>query len=180
MQRQGYNKTAIFMHWLLTISIFFLFLSSWWMLGLPLPSEEYRYRVLPFQLHKNFGITLLLVLAILLYARWKHRPAKIRSSPLKSWMHKLVNAYRVALYLSIFACCLSGYLSSAYSGWTTTWWWVVDLPAWAYENEDLNQFYSDIHLWTCWILLALLAAHIGGAVYHAIRQDGALLRMIRW
>ena len=58
MQRQGYNRTAVILHWILAVSIFFLFVSSWWMLGLPLPSKELTFREFPFQLHKNIGITL--------------------------------------------------------------------------------------------------------------------------
>ena len=30
-QPQGYSRTAVLMHWLLAVSIFFLFASSWWM-----------------------------------------------------------------------------------------------------------------------------------------------------
>lgn len=180
MQKQGYNKTAITLHWLLAVSIFFLFISSWWMLALPLPSDEYRYRVLPFQLHKNLGITLVFVLAILLYARYKYRPEPITSPAMTPWMHKLAILDHLVLYITIFACCLSGYLSSVYSGWTTTVWWLVDLPDWGYENEELNMLYSNAHLWTCWLLLAIISVHISGAIYHAFRQDGVVSRMIRW
>ena len=178
MQRQEYNRTAIIMHWLLALSIFFLFISSWWMLSLPFPSEEYRYRVLPFQLHKNIGITLFFILAILLYVRFKHRPAPITSPAMTPWMHKLALADHIILYITIFACCLSGYLSSAFSGWTTTLWWLVDLPDWGYESEELNVFFSEVHLWTAWILLALVSVHISGAVYHAFRRDGVIRRML--
>ncbi|HCC81915.1 MAG TPA: cytochrome b, partial [Methylophaga sp.] len=37
MQRQGFNRAVVVIHWLLAVSIFFLFISSWWMMGLPLP-----------------------------------------------------------------------------------------------------------------------------------------------
>ncbi len=50
------------------------------MLGLPLPSKVLTFRELPFQLHKNMGITLVLLLALLLYVRFKHRPARENSS----------------------------------------------------------------------------------------------------
>lgn len=178
MQTQGYTRTAVIMHWILAVSIFFLFISSWWMLALPLPSKDYTYRVFPFQLHKNLGITLTFVLAILLYVRLKHRPAPVTSDALRPWMHKLAVVDHIVLYITIFACCLSGYLSSAYSGWTTTLWWLVDLPDWGHENEELNILFSDIHLWTCWILLALVSVHISGALYHAFRRDGVVRRML--
>ncbi len=53
MQRQGFNRAVVVLHWLLAVSIFFLFISSWWMMGLPLPSEELQFRAFPFQLHKK-------------------------------------------------------------------------------------------------------------------------------
>ena len=180
MQKQGYSRTAIVIHWFMAVSIFFLFISSWWMLALPLPSADYQYRVLPFQLHKNLGITLILGLAVLLYVRFKYRPTPETSNELRPWMHKLAVIDHIALYIVIFVCCLSGYLSSAYSGWTTTLWWTLDLPDWAYENEELNILFSDIHLWTCWALLAFVSVHIGGALYHAFRHGGVVHRMLRW
>ena len=83
------------------------------------------------------------------------------------------------LYLAILAVVWSGYMSSSYSGWTTTFWWLVDLPNWGREDEELNVFYSDLHFWTCWALLALMALHIGGALLHAFKADGFVRRMLR-
>jgi cytochrome b561 len=171
--------SAVIMHWLLAVSIFFLFVSSWWMLALPLPSKELTFRQFPFQLHKNLGVTLVVLLALMLYVRFKHRPAPENSDVMKPWMHKLAVIDHVVLYALILAVCISGYLSSSYSGWGTTLWWVLDLPDWGYEDEELNVFYSDVHLWTCWALLGVLAVHISGALYHAFRNDGVVRRMLR-
>jgi cytochrome b561 len=176
---KGYSKTAVILHWFLAVSIFFLFISSWWMLGLPLASAEYRFREIPFQLHKNLGITLVAVIIVMLYVRFKHRPQPELKHILPSRISRLATIDHVILYVIIFACCVSGYLSSSYSGWGTTLWWLIDLPNWGYRNEELNMLYSDIHLWTCWILLAVMAVHISGALYHAFRNDGVIRRMVR-
>ncbi|HEX6994670.1 MAG TPA: cytochrome b/b6 domain-containing protein [Gammaproteobacteria bacterium] len=172
----GYSRTAVIVHWLIAVSIFFLFASSWWMLALPLPSDVFTYREFPFQLHKNVGITLVALLGLLLYVRARHRPPTL---PLGPWMKRVATLDHVALYVLILAACISGYLSSSYSGWGTTLWWVVELPNWGYENEDLNVLFSDIHLWTCWALLGVVAVHVGGAVYHAFKDDGIVRRMLR-
>ena len=179
MQNKGFSKTAILMHWILALSIFFLFFSSWWMLSLPLSSKEYGYRNIPFQLHKNIGITLTFVLVLLLYVRIRYRPAAITAPEMTPWMHKLAMLDHLLLYGLIFLCCLSGYLSSVYSGWTTTFWWTVDLPDWGERNKALNTLFSEIHMWTTWLLLGVIAVHISGAVYHAFRRDGVVRRMIR-
>jgi cytochrome b561 len=174
----GYSRTALLLHWFLAVSIFFLFVSSWWMLGLPLPSAEYRFREIPFQLHKNVGMTLVAVIVVMLYVRFKHRPQPDLNRILPSWMSRLAVVDHIILYVTILACCASGYLSSSYSGWGTTLWWLVELPDWGYKDEDLNILYSDIHLWTCWILLALVSVHISSALYHAFRNDGVVRRML--
>lgn len=175
----GYSRSAVIMHWLLAVSIFFLFISSWWMLALPLPSRELTFRQFPFQLHKNLGITIVVLLLFFLYVRFRHRPSAPSPDVMRPWMQKMAVVDHIVLYSLIFACCLSGYMSSSYSGWTTTWWWLVDLPHWGGENDDLNIFWSDVHLWTCWLLLGVIAVHIAGALYHAFRNDGVARRMLR-
>lgn len=179
MQRKGYSATAVIIHWLLAVSTFFLFISSWWMLSLALPSEELTFREFPFQLHKNLGITLVVLVALLLYVRLKHRPAPETSHTMRPWMHKLAVIDHVFIYLLLFAVCISGYLSSSFSGWDTTLWWLIDLPRWGWEDEELNMLFSDVHLWTSWALLAVVALHVSGALYHAFRNDGLVRRMVR-
>ena len=180
MQKQGYSRTAVILHWLLAVSIFFLFISSWWMLGLPLPSKEMQFRAFPFQLHKNIGITLIFVIALLLYVRFKHRPAPVTSTAMKPWMHKLATVDHIIIYLLILATCVSGYLSSAHTRWDTVVWWLIEMPRIAEADEEMNEFYSDIHLWTAWALLGVVAVHISGAIYHAFLNDGIVRRMMRW
>jgi cytochrome b561 len=148
------------------------------MLGLPLASKEWRFREIPFQLHKNIGITLVGLIIILLYVRFRHRPQPRLDQLLSPRMSTLAVIDHVILYGLIIACCVSGYMSSSYSGWGTTLWWAVELPYWGHENEDLNIFWSDIHLWTCWMLLAVVAVHISGALYHAFRNDSVIRRML--
>ena len=98
---------------------------------------------------------------------------------IKTRLEKLAALDHVLTYFLITACCLSGYLSSSFSGWETTWWWLVNLPTWSAENDELNILFSDIHMWTCWALLAVIALHIGAALYHTFRNDEAIIKMFR-
>jgi len=174
-----YGRFEVVAHWFLAVSVFFLFVSSWWMLSLPLPSDEFRYREFPFQLHKNIGITIVLLMIAMALIRLTRRQALPAPAETRG-MSQLRLGGHVALYLLVFAVCVTGYMSSSYSGWGTTWWWLIDLPAWGYEDDDLNQLYSDLHIWTCWALLIAMAAHIGAALLHAVRNDGILRRILRW
>jgi cytochrome b561 len=180
MNGKGYGKTLVFLHGLIAVSIFFLFFSSWWMLGLPLASTEFTFRELPFQLHKNIGITLVFMLGLLLYLRLKYRQSNLRSDMMKPLMQKLSFINHVMIYILILSVCISGYLSSASTPWDTTLWWLVDLPRIFQPDEELNELFSGIHIWTSWALLAVITAHLGGALYHAFRNDGIIKRMLRW
>ena len=165
------------MHWLVAIGVIFLFVSSWWMLSLPLPSEDFTYRQLPFQMHKNVGITIMVMVVAMVALRIVKKRKQLQIK--KSRLERLASLDHLLTYFLIIACCISGYLSSSFSGWETTLWWLVDLPAWSEENDDLNIFFSDIHLWTCWALLAVVAVHIGAALYHAFKNDDVIDKMFR-
>ena len=170
-------KAKVVMHWLVAIGVFFLFVSSWWMLSLPLPSEDFTYRQLPFQLHKNVGITIMVMIVAMIAISIVKQRKKLQIQ--KSRLERLAALDHLLTYFLIIACCISGYLSSSFSGWETTLWWLVELPAWSEENDDLNILFSDIHLWTCWALLSVVSVHIGAALYHAFRNDDVIDKMFR-
>jgi len=178
MSEPQISKITVILHWLLAVSVFYLFVSSWWMLALPLPSDQFTYRVIPFQLHKNMGMTLLFFIVVMLAIRIVDTHSQQRVD--HSWSKKLADFDHLLLYFLVAASCLSGYLSSSYSGWETTLWWLVDLPAWTEENDDLNILFSDIHSWSCWALLAVISLHITAAIYHAFSNDSLLRKMFRW
>jgi len=177
---RAYGRFEIAVHAFIAISVFFLFVSSWWMLALPLPSDVFRYREFPFQLHKNLGITIMLLLIAVALIRAVRRQALAAIPAETDAMHRLRLIGHVALYVLIFAVCITGYMSSSYSGWATTWWWLIEFPYWGHENEELNQLYSDLHLVACWGLLIAMAAHIAAALSHAFRNDGVVRRIVRW
>ena len=165
-----------FIHALIAVSIFFLLISSWWMMALPLPSKVFTYRAIPFQLHKNVGLTVVVLVVVLLYARLRYLLTAGKS---RSRLRGLSLVQHVLLYALVLVCCVSGYLSSAYSGWATRVWWLFNLPNWGGDNDALNDFYADIHTWSTYALLAVTVVHVGNAVYHAFRNDGVVRRMIR-
>jgi cytochrome b561 len=107
-----------------------------------------------------------------------HRQAQAAVVAESEAMRSLRLAGHIALYVLIFAVCITGFMSSTYSGWSTTWWWLIELPYWGREDEELNQLYSDLHLWACWGLLIAMVAHIGAALVHAFRNDGVIRRML--
>jgi cytochrome b561 len=138
------------------------------------------YREFPFQLHKNIGITLVLLLLAMGLIRILRRQVETETAAESPALRRARLSGHIALYALIFVVSITGFMSSTYSGWATTWWWLIELPYFGYEDDDLNEFYSDLHLWSCWALLLAMAAHIGAALLHAFRNDGVLRRIVRW
>ena len=89
-------RTILLLHWLVAASVFFLFISSWWMLSLPLPSSEFIYRELPFQLHKNIGITLFLAVLAMAVTRAITSMASAKNG--KTWLERLALWDHILIY----------------------------------------------------------------------------------
>ncbi len=177
MSEKNNPNTTVILHWVIAASVFFLYISSWWMLALPLPSDAFTYRVLPFQLHKNIGLSILIFAVVMAALQIKNNGSNDLEA--RSRFQKLLNFDHAVIYFLVAACCITGYLSSSYSGWGTSFWWIADLPDWAAENDDLNIFFSDLHMWSCWALLAVITLHVGATIYHAFNDDGLINNMFR-
>jgi len=173
-----FRATAPLMHVIITVFVFFLLMSSWWMMALPLPSDIFTYRAFPFQLHKNVGLTLVVLVLVMLYARVAFLSALRKAGAVVPKMPASAKAQNLILYSLLLTCSISGYLSSSYSGWGTRLWWLVDLPNWGYDNDELNILYSDIHMWTYYGLTIIVAVHVGVAVYRGFRNEGIVRRIL--
>jgi cytochrome b561 len=174
--RRGGRSLNPVVHVLLAASTFFVLVSSWWMMALPLPSKTFTYRAYPFQLHKNVGFTMAAMVLVMLYTRLAHVRASRTAGAAAPRMPWSAVVQTVLLYVLILACCLSGYLSSVYSGWPTKLWWLVTLPNWGYDNDALNDLYAGIHTWTTYGVVVVMIVHIGTATYRVFRGD----RSVRW
>ena len=172
------KTTGPVMHVLIAVSAMFLFVSSWWMMALPLPSKIFTYRAFPFQLHKNIGITMVALVLIMLYARIAYLRA-MKSAGTPTRIPRSAALQDALLYGLVLICAVSGYLSSVYSGWPTRFWWLITLPNWGYDNDALNDLYADIHRASSYALLAIVAVHIGVAMFATFRNEGFVRRMLR-
>jgi cytochrome b561 len=56
---------------------------------------------------------------------------------------------------------------------------LLPLPLLVRPDADLADRLGDLHAATAWVLLALVAVHIGAALWHhAVRRDGVLAAML--
>ena len=167
-----YTRTAMLLHWLMALLIFFLFGLGWWMTELP----ETSVRAVPFSIHKSFG----LLVFTLLWARLLWRlinPPPVLPSGVEEWKRVLSTWVHRTLYFLLILQPITGYLSSTFSGHKTYFFGIL-LPHWGWKNEPLNYLFTDLHSGISDVLLGCIIIHLLGAVSHMVQRDGIIYRML--
>lgn len=132
-----------------------------------------------FALHKSIGITFLtLVLLRIAWRLGERRPADSPAAP--RWQRRAAHAMHFVLYVLILALPLSGWWFNSAANAPLVWFGWLDLPS-------LTGGYAPtwkprallLHQVLFWLLVALLVAHVGAALWHHFRQrDDVLKRML--
>jgi cytochrome b561 len=168
-----YTMTAIVLHWALAILIIGDFAWGWWMLEIPKSPPGVRADA--YNWHKSIGLCLLLLMLFRLIWTIAHRPPPLPA--MSAWQALAVKATHALLYAVLIANPLSGFLGSFWSGYPIKWFGVT-LPAWGSNSPSLKEAMSTLHLATGWVLAALVTLHVGAALYHALRGDAIMQRML--
>ena len=169
--RARYSTVAIVLHWAIAALLIF-------QVGLGFRMEEASGAAAfaLFQLHKSIGIAILLLVAIRLLWRLVRTPPPISAKP---WEKALAHGTHTALYALMLLLPLTGWIIISTSriavptlvfGWIP--WPHLPVPqAWHGVSEFLHEN-------LVWVLIALFALHVAGALkHHFIDHDGELARM---
>lgn len=172
-----WSRSARLFHWLIAGLI--LVQGSIGLIMVELPK---RPNIIPvFTLHKSIGLTILLLAVLRLGFRLIQRsPNKL---PLPGWQDALAKTTHVALYVLIFAIPLSGWLfDSASSLRPLYWWWWLHIPSLpGGPDQQLADVVRNVHETLFWILVAVTALHVAGALkHHFLDRDDTLRRMLPW
>ena len=173
MPAPKYDRVAVFLHWAIGLAILLQFALGWWMLDLPKGPDGVR--AWWFNLHKSIGITLAAVVVLRLLWRKTHRPPALPGD-LPPWQRFAAAFSHAGLYACMLVLPLSGYLGSSFSGYPVK---LFGVPLWSWSGAwpAGKNLASAVHETAAWTLAALLAFHVGGALWHALRRDGILRRM---
>lgn len=129
-------------------------------------------------LHFNFGLAILVVMAARLVHRWRH-PVRVAPNDASSLRRSLANAVHRLFYVILLIGPFLGWAAaSAHSVPVRLLGWLA-LPALAERKASWALLAGDIHGWTMWTLLALIGIHAGAAIYHhVVLHDEVLHRML--
>jgi cytochrome b561 len=181
-----YTHIAMLLHWLVA-ALIIANVALIWTVDL-WPDDAVRPVI---DTHKSIGITVLGLALLRVLWRIGHRPPPIpRSYP--RWERAAAHAAHAALYLIIFALPLSGWLhDSAWNDAATHpmyWFGLFEWPRIAifggYDHAARDVVHDQLgalHTWCGYVLYALLAAHILGALKHQwLDRHAELQRILPW
>ena len=169
----GYGLTTRIVHWsMMLLIVGMLILGNKIADMQPALANLYLYGV-----HKTFGFSVLvLTLFRIVWHRISPPPPPIGDA--RAFTNRLARAVHGLIYLCLIAIPLSGWIASSATGLDVLLFDRIALPAIAPVSEawEVNGFLA--HGLLTKALMALLGAHILGAMLRGVKQDGTVERMI--
>lgn len=160
-----------------------------WLVVLLLLAQYTTKLILPFTLpksaadsinawHLSIGSTILLIMLLRLAWRLTHRPPS-PPADLPPALRLLSRANHWAFYAVLILLPLLGWITANAYGVTVYLAGLIPLPALAAPNKAFAEQLGHVHGAVALLLLALIALHIAGALYHAlVKRDGVAQRML--
>lgn len=164
----GYGITARALHWLMAA----LLILQWF-------AAEKSKAFGGMSFHFSLGLTLMALVMVRLGWRISHAaPPPPEGSP--RWERLIGRSMHYAWYLLMIALPLSGILHRQFRGKTTSWFGIIDFPAWLSPDKYWAHQLEEAHELLGVVFLVMLALHVLAALKHQfIDRDGVLRGMLR-
>ena len=170
---RSYNPVAKVFHWTMALLIIGMLCMGLYMGSLGFTPLKFQL----YQLHKSIGITILMLVTLRLLWRLTY-PAPMLPAHMPLWQKAAAHGTHTLLYVLMFAMPVSGYIMSDAGGYHPNW-FGLEVPIVTGPNPALATNLNLFHEYAAYAIWALLAAHVGGALYHhVIVKDNTLRRML--
>lgn len=168
-----YTGTAIVLHWLIAGLVFALIGLGWYMTDIPKNTPERAYF---YNLHKSIGLTAFFFILVRVWWRLTHKPPALPAT-LKSWELKAAAWSHRLLYVCLLVMPISGYVASNFTKFGVKY-FGIELPPWGPQDKTLYAVFNNIHVFTSYLFVALIALHLLGAFKHLLMGDDSVFRRI--
>lgn len=172
-----YRPWARFFHWLSALLVLLTIPAA---LIMVTPGIDRGLQDPLFLFHKNIGVVILMLVAVRLLYRLRN-PAPPLPSGVPAIQRHIAEATHWLLYGLLLAMAISGYVRVTAGGFPLEMLDGLGLPRLVPQSDSLAERAKQIHAFLRFPLIALIALHIGAALYHAaIKRDGVFQRMAPW
>jgi cytochrome b561 len=166
-------RLVILGHWLsvaLLLAVFAIVLPREWI-------DDKATRSALLQAHRMAG--LLIGWATIFRLGMRTRLPLADATPeLPLWQHRASRLSQLAMYLLLLSLPVLGWLLTNARGQPVVLPGLGSLPVLLERDLDVADTLQLVHTWTAWILVSMVALHVGAAVWHhRIRRDGVLTAM---
>jgi len=137
------------------------------------PLQDFLYNV-----HETIGTVLMPIIVLRIIWRLTHRPLPLPPE-IPAIQRRSAEAVHWLLYVLLIVQPLVGWIGiSAYGAPIKVFWTFVLPPIWHKDSAFSDQVLA-VHSLIGFVIIALLCAHIAGALFHHfVRRDRVLLRMV--
>lgn len=161
-------------HWLIAALILVQIPLAYYMIGLPLSPDKFG----KYALHKSLGMLIFGVTVLRLAWRWARPPPALTGA---IWQRTVARITHALLYVITLVMPLTGWIGSSARNFPVSIFGYVQLPDLVAPDKQLHESLTLVHRGLAWTLFALLALHVGAAIYHhLVRRDDVLTAMVPW
>ncbi|MCC6000359.1 MAG: cytochrome b, partial [Pararhodobacter sp.] len=177
----AYGAMARWLHWVIAALIVVMYGLGFSATAWPMQTgSDFAVKAALFSAHKTLGIVVLALALIRIgWAMATRAPAPLAAHPpALRWLSGTVHW---ALYMALLLVPLTGWLHHVSSeGFAPIWWPLGQTLPFVPRDADLSALFGNLHHVANKLLAVLVAAHVGGALLHHLRdRDVTLLRMLR-
>ena len=164
--KERYDKAAIALHWLTAFLVIGMIIIGLYMVTIPprVPPREFL-----FNLHKSFGIVILVLTIARLGWRWKHPPPPWPVD-MPVWNKRAAQITHGLLYAALLIQASSGYLASEFGRFGISF-FGIELPRWGSDTPDVRAVFLTLHRIGAFSVIALTGLHSAAAIHHAVRSS---------
>ena len=179
-----YNSVAMIIHWLTALTVIGLLIVGNIMADLP-NTDPTKLQL--FNLHKSFGVTVLLLTVLRLGWRLTHKPPALPEH-MPSWEKRTAHAAHWLFYLLLLTVPLLGWamVSSSPRNIPTVLFNTFDwphIPGLVDMDRDqkkvMRELFENLHATAAYTMAVLIVLHIGAALRHQfVMKDKTIQRML--
>lgn len=172
-----YSKVAISFHWLIALMIIGLIV-----FGILMTNPDTPNRFALYQLHKSFGICVLILSVLRLLWRLGHKPPPLPEG-MKAWETTAAKFTHIAFYIIMIGMPLLGWAMVSSSEFVIPtkifnvipWPDIPGLP----RDKAVEGIFKNLHHWLGKATIGLILLHVGAALkHHFVNKDDVLTRMV--